>query len=181
MIWKNCTPWKNIFKFSREVRDRPLKTKSVEVCYIVTDGRHAENSFKIIFMKFDLNQPDMDCFSSAPQAVSILSKIQSCVETSSWEKQADRYRKEVLSNLRGLADLFISLGLTPLTALRPFCPSSRPGMLSFTNRAPLVWNSLPASIKQAQTMNFFKSEYLKHLSNSSNSLKQLKLTLRDPM
>ena len=46
-------------------------------------------------------------------------------------------------------------------SLRPFCPSSRPGMLSFTNRAPLVWNSLPASIKQAQTMNFFKSEYLK--------------------
>ena len=29
-------------------------------------------------------------------------------------------------------------------SLRPFCPSSRPGMLSFTNRAPLVWNSLPA-------------------------------------
>ena len=66
-------------------------------------------------------------------------------------------------------------------SLRPFCPSSRPGMLSFTNRAPLVWNSLPASIKQAQTMNFFKSEYLKHLSNSSNSLKQLKLTLGDPV
>ena len=43
-------------------------------------------------------------------------------------------------------------------SLRPLCPSSRPGMLSFTNRAPLVWNSLPASIKQAQTMNFFKSE-----------------------
>ena len=41
--------------------------------------------------------------------------------------------------------------------------TSRPGMLSFTNRAPLVWNSLPASIKQAQTMNFFKSEYFKHL------------------
>ena len=66
-------------------------------------------------------------------------------------------------------------------SLQPFCPSSRPGMLSFTNRAPLVWNSLPASIKQAQTMNFFKSEYLKHLSNSSNSLKQLKLTLGDPV
>ena len=62
MIWKNCTPWKNICKFSREVRDRPLKTKSVEVCYIVTDGRHAENSFKIIFIKFDLNRQDMDCF-----------------------------------------------------------------------------------------------------------------------
>ena len=30
-------------------------------------------------------------------------------------------------------------------------------------------------------MNFFKSEYLKHLSNSSNSLKQLKLTLGDPV
>ena len=39
-------------------------------------------------------------------------------------------------------------------SLRPFCPSSRPGMLSLTNRAPLAWNSLPASIKQAQTMNF---------------------------
>ena len=67
-------------------------------------------------------------------------------------------------------------------SLWPFCPSSRPGMLSFTNRAPLVWNSLPASInKQAQTMNFFKSEYLKYLSNASNSRKQLKLTLGDPV
>ena len=32
-------------------------------------------------------------------------------------------------------------------SFRPFCPSSWPGTLSFTNRAPLVWNSLPASIK----------------------------------
>ena len=68
------------------------------------------------FIKFDLNRQDMDCFSSAPQADSILSKIQSCVETSSWEELAGRYRKEVLSNLRGLADFFISQGLTPLTA-----------------------------------------------------------------
>ena len=67
------------------------------------------------FIKFDLNRQDVDCLSSASQAVSILSKIQSCVKTSSWEELAGRYRKEVLSNLRGLADC-ISLGLTPLTA-----------------------------------------------------------------
>ena len=36
-------------------------------------------------------------------------------------------------------------------SLRPFCPSSRPGMLSFTNRAPLVWHSLPAR-KVAQSV-----------------------------
>ena len=52
-------------------------------------------------------------------------------------------------------------------------------MLSFTNRAPLVWNSLPASMKQAWTMTFLKSEYLKHLPSSLNSLKQLEVTLGD--
>ena len=34
-------------------------------------------------------------------------------------------------------------------SLRSFCPSSRPGMLSCTNRAPLVWNSLPAGRQSA--------------------------------
>ena len=61
--------------------------------------------------------------------------------------------------------------------LRPFCPSilSARHPLIHYNRAPLVWNSLPASIKQASTMPLFKSEYLMLLSNSRDSLKHLEL------
>ena len=47
--------------------------------------------------------------------------------------------------------------------LRPFRPSSRPGTLSFSNRAPLRWNNLPQSIQQAPSTPSFKSNYRKHL------------------
>ena len=45
-------------------------------------------------------------------------------------------------------------------SLRPFRPSYRPGTLSFSNRAPLLWNNLPQSIQQAPSTPSFKSNYL---------------------
>ena len=66
-------------------------------------------------------------------------------------------------------------------SLRPFRPSSRPGTLSFSNRAPLLWNNLPPSIQQAPSTPSFKSNYLKYLLCSPNSAQHLELALGNPL
>ena len=66
-------------------------------------------------------------------------------------------------------------------SLRPFRPSSRPGTLSFSNRAPLLWNNLPPSIQQAPSTPSFKSNYLKYLLCSPNSAQHLDLALGNPL
>ena len=44
-------------------------------------------------------------------------------------------------------------------SLHPFRSSSPPGTLSFSNRAPLLWNNLPQSIQQAPSIPSFKSNF----------------------
>ena len=66
-------------------------------------------------------------------------------------------------------------------SLRPFRPSSRPCTLSFSNRAPLLWNNLPPSIQQAPSTPSFKSNYLKYLLCSPNSAQHLELALGNPL
>ena len=66
-------------------------------------------------------------------------------------------------------------------SLRPFRPSSRPGTLSFSNRAPLLWNNLPPSIQQAPSTPSFKSNYLKYLLCSPNAAQHLELALGNPL
>ena len=48
---------------------------------------------------------------------------------------------------------------------RPFRPNSRAGSICFSNRAPLLWNSLPDNLKQnCNSLLSFKSKFLVLLS-----------------
>ena len=65
-------------------------------------------------------------------------------------------------------------------SLCPFCPSSRPGTLSFST---LFFGTLIChkSIQQAQSTPSFKSNYLKYLLCSPNSPQHLDLALGNPL
>ena len=54
----------------------------------------------------------------------------------------------------------------------PYRSSSTSGTVSFSNRAPLIWNSLPIELQEAGSVNCFKRLYLKLLSDphSANAL-----------
>ena len=54
----------------------------------------------------------------------------------------------------------------------PYRSSSTSGTVSFSNRAPLIWNSLPNELQEAGSVNCFKRLYLKLLSDphSANAL-----------
>ena len=49
----------------------------------------------------------------------------------------------------------------------PYRSSSTSGTVSFSNRAPLIWNSLPNELQEASSVNCFKRLYLKQLSDPS--------------
>ena len=50
--------------------------------------------------------------------------------------------------------------------LLPYSPSSLSGSVSFSNRAPLIWDYLPTDVRAASCRTSFKSLYLKLLPGS---------------
>ena len=53
------------------------------------------------------------------------------------------------------------------SSFRPFRVLSHAGTVSFSNRAPLVWNSLPASLQSADSRSKFKAGFLSNCSSHS--------------
>ena len=53
------------------------------------------------------------------------------------------------------------------SSFRPLRVLSHAGTVSFSNRAPLVWNSLPASLQSADSRSKFKAGFLSNCSSHS--------------
>ena len=51
---------------------------------------------------------------------------------------------------------------------RPFQPASLAGRISFTNRAPLLWNMLPREVQTSSSMLVFKKNVLSLLDSPSS-------------
>ena len=59
----------------------------------------------------------------------------------------------------------------------PYRPSSLPGELSFSIRAPLMWNTLPHAMQQVSSRTSFKKLYLELLTSKSQSSNTLDLAI----
>ena len=59
----------------------------------------------------------------------------------------------------------------------PYRPSSLSGELSFSNRAPLMWNTLPRAMQQVSSRTSFKKLYLELLTSKSQSSNTVDLAI----
>ena len=59
----------------------------------------------------------------------------------------------------------------------PYRPSSLSGKLSFSNRAPLMWNTLPRAMQQVSSRTSFKKLYFDLLTSKSQSSNTLDLAI----
>ena len=82
--------------------------------------------------------------------------------------------KELLDKLHRTSHGFTTRGHG--IAFKPFRPKTRSGSISFSNRAPLVWNFLDEGMKTCSSSTF----RTKFLSLVSSSTALLSLTLFDP-
>ena len=51
-------------------------------------------------------------------------------------------------------------------SFRPFLANNRAGLVSFSNRAPLIWNSLPADVREAPSLSSFKEKAFEHFERT---------------
>ena len=59
--------------------------------------------------------------------------------------------------------------------VRPFQPASLAGRISFTNRAPLLWNMLPREVQTSSSMLVFKKNVLSLLDSPSSGKNLLQI------
>ena len=58
---------------------------------------------------------------------------------------------------------------------RPFQPASLAGRISFTNRAPLLWNMLPREVQASSSMLVFKTNVLSLLDSPASGKNLLQI------
>ena len=65
-------------------------------------------------------------------------------------------------------------------SFRPFLANNRAGLVSFSNRAPLLWNSLPVDVREAPSPSSFKRRLLNILKDPYNLNKLSSICFNNP-
>ena len=65
-------------------------------------------------------------------------------------------------------------------SFRPFLANNRAGLVSFSNRAPLLWNSLPVDVREAPSPSSFKRRLLNILKDPCNLNKLSNICFNNP-
>ena len=65
-------------------------------------------------------------------------------------------------------------------SFRPFLANNRAGLVSFSNRAPLIWNSLPVDVREAPSLSSFKRRLLNILKEPYNLNKLSNICFYNP-
>ena len=65
-------------------------------------------------------------------------------------------------------------------SFRPFLANNHAGLVSFSNRAPLIWNSLPVDVREAPSLSSFKRRLLNILKEPCNLNKLSNICFYNP-